>query len=110
MIVFDVLNPIVEACAIRVVGFVVRFGDFIEKYNNIFGVGASMEESSCALVVGELSLFKKLFVSPTTCVDPLVWWRIHETQFPNVNFFAKQILRIPRSQIEIKCVFSLASV
>jgi len=70
--VFEVLNPIVQACAIKVVGF----GGFNEKNNNIFGVGTSMEESSHALIVGELSLFKRLYVIPTTCVDPLAWWWI----------------------------------
>jgi hypothetical protein len=64
-----------------------------------------MEKSSCALVVGELSLFKRLSISLVTCVDPLAWWWIHETQFLNVSFLAKQILGIPRSQIEIECVF-----
>ncbi len=68
-----------------------------------------MEESSHALV-GELSLFKRLFISPTTCVDPLAWWQIHETQFPNVSLFAKQILGILGSQIEIEHVYSLARV
>jgi len=89
---FEVLNPTIEACAIEVVGYVVGFGDSIEKDNNIFGVGTSMEESSHALVVGELSLFKRLSISPTTCVDPLAWWQIHDTPFPNVSFLAKQIL------------------
>jgi hypothetical protein len=74
MIMFEVLNPIVQACAIKVVGYVTRFGDFIEKDNNIFGVDASMEKSSHALVVGELFLFKRLLVSPVTCVNPLAWW------------------------------------
>jgi hypothetical protein len=71
MIVFEILNLIVQACVIKIVGFVARFGDSIEENNNIFGVGASMEKSSCALVVGELSLVERLSVSPTTCVDPL---------------------------------------
>ncbi len=74
MTVFEVLNPTVQACVIEVIGSIVGFDDFIEKNNNIFGVGAFMEESSRALVVGELSLFKRLFVSPTTCVDPLTRW------------------------------------
>jgi hypothetical protein len=71
MILFEVLNLIVQAYPIEVVGSVAGFSDFIEEDNNIFGVGASMEESSCAFVVGELSLFKRIYVSPTTCVDPL---------------------------------------
>ncbi len=50
---------------------------------------ASTEKSSHALVVGELFLFKKLFVTLTTCVDPLAWWQIHESQLSNVSFLAK---------------------
>jgi uncharacterized Tic20 family protein len=107
---FEALNPIVQACAIEVIGSVIRFGDFTKEDNNIFCVGAFMEESSRALVVGELFLFRRLFVSHVTCVDPLAWWWIHKTQFPNVSFLAKQILGIPRSQIETKCVFNLVSV
>jgi hypothetical protein len=64
---FEVLNLIVQTCAVEVVGF----GDSIEENNNIFGVGTSMEKSSCAFIVGELSLFKRLFISLVTCVDPL---------------------------------------
>jgi hypothetical protein len=62
MIMFKVLNLNVQACAIKAIGFVVGSDDFLKGYNNIFGVGASMEESSSVFVVGELSLFKRLFV------------------------------------------------
>ncbi len=110
MIMFEALNPNVQACVVEVVGYVVGFGDFIEKYNNIFGVGASMEESSHVVVVGELSLFMRLLVSPITCFDRLAWWRIHETPFPNVSFLAKQILGIPGSQIETEHVFNLVGM
>jgi hypothetical protein len=70
MTMFEVLNPIVQACVVKVVGFVAGFGDSIEEDNNIFGVGASMEESSHALIVGELSLFKRLSISPTNVLIP----------------------------------------
>jgi hypothetical protein len=109
MIVFELLNLFVQACVVEVVRSVTGFGDSIEKDNNIFSVGASMEETSCALVVVELSLFERLFISLVTCVDPLAWWWIHETQFPNVNFLAKQILGILGSHIETERVFNLAS-
>ncbi len=66
-----------------------------------------MEESSCALVVGERFLFKRLSILAFTCVDPLSWWWCHENQFPNVGFLAKQILGILGFQIEIEHVFSL---
>jgi hypothetical protein len=71
MIMFEVLNPFVQACTIEVVGYVVGFGDFIKEKNNISGVGASMEKSSHGLIFGELSLFKRLSITPTTSVDPL---------------------------------------
>ncbi len=54
-----------------------------------FGAGPYMEESLHVLVVGELSLFKRLFVIFDTCVYPLNWWWIHESQFPNVSFLVK---------------------
>jgi hypothetical protein len=55
----------------------------------MFSVGASMEESSCVLVVGELYLFTRLSIPTFACVDPLFWWRHHENQFPNIGFLAK---------------------
>ncbi len=82
------MNPIVQASIAQVNGSYV--GVIVEEEdNNIFGAGASIEESSCALVVGKLSLFRRLFVVLTTCVDPFASWCIHESQFLNVGFFAK---------------------
>jgi phage-related protein len=49
MMIFEVLNSIVQACVTIVVGF----GDFIKKDNNIFNVCTSMEKLLHALV-GEL--------------------------------------------------------
>jgi hypothetical protein len=43
MTMFGVLNPTVQTCAIKIIGFVVKFGDSIEENNNLFGVGAPME-------------------------------------------------------------------
>ncbi len=60
------VKPYYQTCAT-----IARFGDFIEKVNNILGVGKSMEEYLCALVVGELFLFKMLYVTLATCDDPL---------------------------------------
>jgi len=44
------------------------------------------------------------------CVNPLAWWKTHESQILNVNFLAKQVFGIPISQIETKIMFNLASV
>jgi hypothetical protein len=60
------VKPYYQTCAT-----ITRFGDFIEKVNNILGVGTSMEEYLWALVVGELFLFKTLYVTLATCDDPL---------------------------------------
>ncbi len=78
----------------------------VEEDNNIFGVGASIEESSCALVVGELSLFRRLFVVLATIDDPLAWWCIHETQFRNVGFLAKKLFEISGSHWNWTCLQS----
>jgi hypothetical protein len=76
----------------------------------LFGVGALIEEFSQVLVRGELSLFRRLSILSFACVDPLTWWRMHEGQFPNVGFLAKQILGMLSSQIETKWVFNLGGV
>jgi hypothetical protein len=51
--------------------------------------GPSIEKSSCALVIRELSMFKRVHVLPSSCVDPLAWWRIHEGQILNMGFLVK---------------------
>ncbi len=110
MIIFYVLNPTIQAFTAQVDGSNVGAIIVEEEDNNIFGVNVSIEESSYVFVVGKLYLFKRLFIIPTACVDPLALWCIHEIQFPNVGFLAKQILGILGSQIEIECVFNLVNV
>jgi hypothetical protein len=46
----------------------------IYDLGNMFSVGASVEKSFYVLVVGELSLFKRLFIFASKCVDLLSWW------------------------------------
>jgi hypothetical protein len=87
IMVFEILNPTISKCITIVAGF----GYFIEKDNNIFGVGTFIEEFSHALLVGKLSLVIRLFITFVVCANPLVWSQIHESQFPNVGFLAKQI-------------------
>jgi hypothetical protein len=60
-----------------------------EEKTNMFGVGASIKESSQTLVIGELFLFRKVVIPPSMCANPLVWWKTHESQFPNVGFLVK---------------------
>jgi hypothetical protein len=85
----------------------VRLKDLLsEKFNekdiNIFGVGTSIEESSCALVIKDLFLFTILPIFIITCDDPLVWWCVNEAQFPNVMFLVKSFFWHLGSQIETK--------
>jgi hypothetical protein len=56
MTYFETLNPIVKAC----ISF--GHGDEGKGESNIFGVGASFEESSQTLVTGELFLFRRLSI------------------------------------------------
>ncbi len=81
-----------------------------EDETDMFGVGAFMEKNSWALIARELFLFWRLAISPPMCVDPFTWWKIHEGQFPNVGILAKQVLGIPRFQIETERVFGLVGV
>jgi hypothetical protein len=71
MIIFDVLNPINQASTTQVDGSYVGVAVIEEKDNNIFCVGASIEESSYALLVGELFLLRRLSIVPIAYVDPL---------------------------------------
>jgi hypothetical protein len=68
------LNPTSLACAIAI--NVPNF-PFEEKKCNMFGVGTSMEEFSCALIVRFIYLFRRLSILASACVDPLSWWRCH---------------------------------
>ncbi len=45
-------------------------------------------------------LFYKQIIVPSVDFIPLNWWAKHEHQFPNVGFFALQIMGIVSSQIE----------
>jgi hypothetical protein len=70
---FDRLNPIIEAI---IPPFDKHNVQIKEEDNNMFGVGASIKESSRALVTTELSLFPKLYIpqsmyrSSCLVVDP----------------------------------------
>jgi uncharacterized Tic20 family protein len=69
-----------------------------------------MEKSSRTLVVGELFLFRRLFIPLSKCLDTLAWWHTHESEFPNVGFLPKQILEILGFQIGTKKMVSLVGV
>ncbi len=69
MICFDMLNLEFGTFAIATIDVI---GPKLEE--NLFGVGASIEESSRTLVIGELSLYKRLSIPSFACVDPLAWW------------------------------------
>jgi uncharacterized Tic20 family protein len=104
---FERLNP-----SIQVEAFVSIDGLLIEeeKETNMFGVGASMKEFSQALVIGELFLFRRLVIPLLMCANPLIWWKTHEGQFPNVGFLGKQVLGILGFQIETERMFNLINV
>jgi hypothetical protein len=98
------LNPIVEGWTS------IGRGDELKDEDNMFELEASCEESFQALVIRESSLFKSLSTTLVACEDPLARWYNQKRQFLNVAVLAKQIFGIPRSQIEIEKMFSLAKV
>jgi hypothetical protein len=64
---FERLNPSIQAHVVASVdGFLVE-----EDETNMFGVGASMEKYSWALVIRELFLFQSLAILPLMCANPL---------------------------------------
>jgi hypothetical protein len=76
----------------------------------LFGAFTFSEEVDESLLKSELSLFWQVIIPEDDLKDPLAWWKKHECQYPHVGFLARQSLGIPRSQIETKCIFSIASV
>jgi hypothetical protein len=104
MTCFYWLNPIVEECRIN------EPNEQLEDDINIFGVGTFVEEFSQALVIGELSLFRRLHVPRIACEDSFPWWHINEGTICKCSFFSKQIVNIFWSQIETWQVFNLAKV
>jgi hypothetical protein len=87
LIIFEWLNPTIQAHAIVIIDELVIEGE--GEKNNMFDIGASMEKNSHALVVGELSLFQGLFIPSSMCVNLLTWWQNHEGQFLNVSSFCQ---------------------
>ncbi len=70
MTIFDQLNPIVEIVVAPCDELAFQIE---EEDSNMFGVRTYMEESSWALVIVELSLFRRLPIPPSMCVDPFAW-------------------------------------
>lgn len=77
---------------------------------SLFGAPASTAEASKGLLLGELSLFRRLVVEPTNVACPLMWWKEQESRFPTVAYVARQFLGIPGSQIECERIFSIAGI
>jgi len=72
MVCFEWLNPS-TITAITTVDDVE-----LELEKNMFREETSIEESSRALIIGELSLFKRLSISSSACAYLLTWWHMHE--------------------------------
>jgi hypothetical protein len=106
MVCFEYLNP--STIIVVVVVDDVR----LELQKNMFGVGALVDQLRILFMHSSLEscLCLRGCFSSSTCANPLTWWCMHESQFFNVNFLAKQILGIPSSQIEIEQVFTLVGV
>ncbi len=82
----------------------------VANEDSIFDLVSSNEATLQGLLNNKLSLFHHLHVKFEHCLLPLTWWKSHELQFPNISFVAKQLLRMSRSQIEIKRLFDIARI
>jgi hypothetical protein len=70
----ELFNPIVQAQAIAPIDLFA----FEDEKTNMFGIEASIEESSWAWVIIELSFFWRLFIHLFMCANSLAWWQTHE--------------------------------
>ena len=71
---------------------------------------AAMEAAS-----HELKCFRRSNLLPSNDdqadeLQPLQWWKLHQTSFPIIAEVAKIVLSVPGSQIECERVFSLAGL
>jgi hypothetical protein len=78
MTMFEVSSPTIQTCAIKVTRSITRTSNFIEKDINIFGVVCIYGRIFTYACFLELSLLKRLSITPTTSLDPLGRWWIHE--------------------------------
>jgi hypothetical protein len=53
----------------------------------------------------ELLIFRHYQVNIKNIKCPLQWWEKYETMFPTIGFFARQVLSIVGSQIEVEFFF-----
>jgi hypothetical protein len=67
-------------------------------------------ETTKEIIIEELLDFRRFHVDVEYIKNLLQWWEKHESKFPKVSFFARQILGIVGSQIEIECIFSLVGI
>jgi hypothetical protein len=105
---FDKLSPTtIQAFPTPIDGPILLFEK--KEKDRLLEVKTSIE-SSHVLFIGELYLFRRLSIFPSTFVDPLAQCQTHKSQFFIVSFLAKQILGILGSQFEIECIFSFVVV
>ena len=76
--------------------------------SSFWGVPASTGEAAEATVKAKFSLFHRVIVEGSEIVSPFAWWKANEHCYPIVDFFTKQHLGIPGSQIETERIFNIA--
>jgi hypothetical protein len=82
--IYHALTP-TSAIVTYVASTMVRLG--------VFGSLVSIEETTMGLIKAELSFFKRtaMLIDP---FSPFNWWAKHEQQFPNLIYFARQVMGI----------------
>jgi hypothetical protein len=77
---------------------------------NIFQMTSNNIEIVKEIITRELLDFKRFHVDMKDIKNHVQWWGKHESKFPIIGFFVKQILRIISSQIETKHIFSFVAI
>ncbi len=81
-----------------------------ESSLDIFEMSIKTSEPTKEVVNKELLMFKRFQVDVKDIKCPLERWAKHKFLFPTVAFFARQILSIVGSQIEIERIVLLARI
>jgi len=77
---------------------------------DIFDMIVNTSELVKELINIELLIFRRFHVGPLEIKCLIQWWQKHEFMFLTIGFLVQQILRIIRSQIKTRKIFSLASI
>jgi hypothetical protein len=68
------------------------------------------EEMDLSIVKKQINHFLVKKLIEEECKNSSAWWKVHEVQFPNIGFVARQILGIIGFPIELERAFNIVGI